>query len=92
MEPQAKAHPRHHRGCKGLAERHHTLIRRDAHSAAQTLHSNDIVHRDLKPENILLTTSSTGPSVKIADLGLARLLEPDFAEALQVLSSRFDCV
>src|SRR6185436_15094248 len=32
-------------------------------------HSNKIVHRDLKPDNVLMST--TGQSVKLADLGLA---------------------
>jgi len=32
-------------------------------------HANHIVHRDLKPDNVLVST--TGQSIKIADLGLA---------------------
>src|ERR1051326_1192435 len=38
-------------------------------SALEHAHANHIVHRDLKPDNVLVST--TGQSVKIADLGLA---------------------
>ena len=33
------------------------------------MHQKDVVHRDLKPKNILVT--STGPSVRLIDFGLA---------------------
>lgn len=36
------------------------------------LHAIDIVHRDLKPQNILLNEKF---EAKIADLGIAKLLE-----------------
>lgn len=43
-------------------------------------HAASIVHRDIKPSNLLLATAQTGGTVKILDLGLARLdagNEPD---------------
>jgi serine/threonine protein kinase len=42
--------------------------------AVNYLHGRGIVHRDLKPENILLEGSSSHPTVKITDFGLARLV------------------
>ncbi|HEX5703247.1 MAG TPA: protein kinase [Pyrinomonadaceae bacterium] len=38
-------------------------------AALEHAHMNKIVHRDLKPDNLLMST--TGQSVKLADLGLA---------------------
>ncbi|EIW77642.1 kinase-like protein [Coniophora puteana RWD-64-598 SS2] len=38
------------------------------------IHAKDIAHRDLKPENILLT-SEDPPVVKVADFGLAKVVE-----------------
>ena len=39
-------------------------------------HSKGICHRDIKPENLLLANKDHGiASLKIADFGLARLLE-----------------
>jgi len=40
-------------------------------------HKRDIVHRDLKPENLLLTTEGDDAEVKIADFGLAKILNAD---------------
>ena len=39
-------------------------------------HARGIIHRDLKPSNILMETAD-GPSAKIADFGLAKVLGPD---------------
>ncbi|HZI48031.1 MAG TPA: protein kinase, partial [Pyrinomonadaceae bacterium] len=38
-------------------------------AALEHAHTNNVVHRDLKPDNVLVST--TGQSIKLADLGLA---------------------
>lgn len=43
--------------------------------AMEYCHRHDIVHRDLKPENLLLTSTRDDADVKIADFGLARVVE-----------------
>ena len=44
--------------------------------AIQYCHSQGILHRDIKPENLLLQSKEYGiSSLKIADFGLARLLD-----------------
>eukprot|EP01088_Endostelium_zonatum_P016358 TRINITY_DN439_c1_g1_i1.p1 TRINITY_DN439_c1_g1~~TRINITY_DN439_c1_g1_i1.p1 ORF type:complete len:610 (-),score=176.21 TRINITY_DN439_c1_g1_i1:20-1849(-) len=48
------------------------------------LRSRNIIHRDLKPQNLLLTPSSTHPSIptlKIADFGFARFMDPESVAA-----------
>ena len=52
--------------------------------ALQFAHESGVVHRDIKPENILL--DRTG-QVKIADFGLAKLLEPDRADGVSLTIS-----
>ena len=46
----------------------------DLCDAVQHAHSKGIVHRDLKPANVLVATDERGPSPKIIDFGLAKLL------------------
>lgn len=47
-------------------------------SAIRHMHSMKFLHRDIKPENILLQSCAIGDEIKIkiADLGLAKKLEP----------------
>ena len=40
----------------------------------QYVHAQGVVHRDLKPENVLLT-DDTPPIVKVADFGLAKVID-----------------
>ena len=39
------------------------------------VHERGIVHRDIKPANVLLATTGKGDRAKLADFGVARLLE-----------------
>lgn len=51
-------------------------------SAVHEAHQQGIVHRDLKPDNIWLEPNRLGGyRVKVLDFGIAKLAEPDQAEA-----------
>jgi serine/threonine protein kinase len=54
--------------------------------SAQYIHSKGIAHRDLKPENVLLTKDDP-PVVKVADFGLAKVV--DSLTVLRVSTSSF---
>ena len=69
-----------------LAPHHTALIGRQVSEALAAVHAGGVVHRDVKPANILLVDLSllpdddtarsrvpTGPVVKLADFGIARL-------------------
>eukprot|EP01125_Pyxidicula_operculata_P001478 TRINITY_DN11351_c0_g1_i1.p1 TRINITY_DN11351_c0_g1~~TRINITY_DN11351_c0_g1_i1.p1 ORF type:complete len:476 (-),score=77.36 TRINITY_DN11351_c0_g1_i1:75-1298(-) len=54
------------------------------------LHSKNIIHRDLKPGNLLLSTGKDGRlHLKIADFGLARVLDEADAANTQCGTPRF---
>lgn len=46
-------------------------------AAVKYCHDMDVVHRDLKPENLLYATESEDSPLKLADFGLAHLLQPN---------------
>ena len=52
-----------------------TVVRKIADALAYC-HARNIVHRDLKPENLLYTSPNEDADIKIADFGLAKLLDP----------------
>lgn len=58
----------------GLDEPMATHITRQICEALAYIHGKGIAHRDLKPENVLLT-SDNPPIVKVADFGLAKVVD-----------------
>jgi calcium/calmodulin-dependent protein kinase I len=61
-------------------------------SAVAYLHRHDIVHRDLKPENILTSGDAEKIVVKIADFGLANLLQNDRTKVMKTQCGSFPYV
>ncbi|MCD9561413.1 hypothetical protein HAX54_020519 [Datura stramonium] len=45
-------------------------------SGLEILHENNLIHRDLKPQNLLLSATDDNSTLKIADFGFARSLQP----------------
>ncbi|KAG6375586.1 kinase-like domain-containing protein [Boletus reticuloceps] len=58
----------------GIDEEMTIHITRQICSALAYIHGKGIAHRDLKPENVLLT-SDHPPNVKVADFGLAKVVD-----------------
>ena len=58
-----------------LDSRHAALIGLDIASALTYVHDRGIVHRDLKPGNLLIPTARDGAQAKLADFGIARLVD-----------------
>ena len=70
-------------GNQGIPREELVAYIRDAADAIDYLHKNDVVHRDIKPANILLV----GKRAKVADFGLARVLEQHSDASLAKASS-----
>lgn len=48
----------------------------DVADALSHVHDSDVIHRDIKPSNILVPPpTSTGPRARLADFGIARLID-----------------
>ncbi|XP_059305522.1 serine/threonine-protein kinase ATG1c-like isoform X2 [Lycium ferocissimum] len=45
-------------------------------SGLKILRDNNLIHRDLKPQNLLLSSNKDSSTLKIADFGFARSLQP----------------
>ena len=59
----------------------------DVMEGLRYLHSKNIVHRDLKPHNILLFSDGERLTAKIADFGIARLLDGSDATSSHVIGT-----
>jgi serine/threonine protein kinase len=60
---------------------------RQAASCLQYLHERNMVHRDIKPSNLLLTAD--GQTIKVLDLGLARVNESSGDEISHITQEGF---
>jgi mitogen-activated protein kinase 1/3 len=65
-----------------LSEEHVQYIMYQLLSAVRYIHSANVIHRDLKPANILINCSDC--TVKLADFGLARVLDANCMPQLQL--------
>lgn len=45
--------------------------------AVKAAHEQGILHRDIKPENILFTSDDPAAQIKVADFGIAKLINPE---------------
>lgn len=58
-----------------FSERSAARVVKQVLKAVHYMHSYGVVHRDLKPENILLMSADENSDVKVADFGLAVILQ-----------------
>ncbi|KXZ54358.1 hypothetical protein GPECTOR_5g439 [Gonium pectorale] len=67
----------HHLRARGpLSEASCRYLLRQLAEGLKVLRQHQIIHRDLKPQNLLLSDSGPSPTLKIADFGFARSLQP----------------
>lgn len=65
------------RGSSALSQENSLAIVQDVCEALDYAHRHGVVHRDIKPGNILLSSDGLA---KVADFGLARLIDPSQAQ------------
>ncbi len=65
-----------------LSEKLCTKIFAQVCDALHHAHSVGILHRDLKPSNIFISSTSRGPSVKVLDFGLAKVMHASTKEKI----------
>jgi serine/threonine protein kinase len=70
--------------CKdgAYSEKEASSVARCMGEALKFLHEHNIVHRDLKPENLLLVDDNPGAVVKLADFGLAKVIQTNVLETV----------
>ena len=66
-------------GEQGLAPREAVSFLRPAIQALAHAHRQGIVHRDVKPANIMVTRTPGGPSLRVLDFGISKIMADDQA-------------
>jgi hypothetical protein len=59
----------------GLGVRERAALLADVCDAVEHAHRNGVVHRDIKPDNLLCYWGARGLQAKVADFGIARLMD-----------------
>jgi hypothetical protein len=65
------------RGQGGLSPRECLALMRPTLAALATVHAKGVAHRDLKPANIMLVDTASGPTPKLLDFGIAKIMGDD---------------
>jgi serine/threonine protein kinase len=69
---------------KGIfSEANAIIVMKNLLGALAYIHQRGIIHRDIKPENLIMVDKDINSANKIADFGLATIMEKDIPESLK---------